>query len=295
MNRPRQGKRWWELRLRPDPGSFERAAGTLLDVAPSGLVEEGGELIAYLPDAASAYRAGLEVSPDGGVRIRPVQEADWSRWRQHFAPVQVGETLRVVPVPEGPDDTGTTEEAPAPTEVHIEPGAAFGTGEHPTTAACLRYLERLVRPGVRVLDVGTGSGVLAIAAALLGAGHVLAVDSDSVACRAVAHNLTLNPAAGRSVEVLEVDALDLLRPEGATSVRGTFDIITANLSSALLRLLAGGIAMALCPAGRLVASGLSWENRLEVEHALGAAGLCVYGRTVEAGWVTILAHARGGQ
>lgn len=294
---------WWELRLRPDPGSSEQAAEVLLGFVPAGLFEDGGELVVYLPNAESAGTVGRSASAVGSVSLRPVAESAWRRWREHFVPVRIGERLEVVPLPDAADtkpdprcraaaQTGGV--SGQPLQVFLEPGAAFGTGEHPTTAACLRYLERVVRPGFEVLDVGTGSGVLAVAAALLGASRVLAVDSDPASCRAAGRNLALNPGAGESVTVLQADAKDLLADRGDAVPRQRFDLLTANLHSTLLKLLAGGCARAARAHGWLVASGIGWENRLDVEAALAAAGFSVRGRTVEAGWVTVLARRRGG-
>jgi len=262
------------------------AAERLLALCPSGLVEEPDELTVYFPAADLARRAAVKVKANGDVALRPLAESSWGKWRSSFRTVAVSERLQVVPVYEAGAGPGTG----AAITVLIEPGLAFGTGEHPTTLACLRYLERVVRPGHCVLDVGTGSGILAVAAALLGASEVVAIDLDPMACRAARTNLDLNPGAVGRVDVTEADAVLWLNRADAPQAR----VVTANLTSALLTLLAPGLARATAPGGWLIASGISWEERPGVEDALFRSGFGISGRTLEAGWATILAVRKGG-
>jgi len=322
MNEDARGEEWWELRLRPRAGRAEDARALLLELCPAGFVEEQDEFAVYLPDVPAALRACRLACSLGHAGLRPVRSSSWARWQDSFEPVTIGERMRIVPVSGASPDTGRAAQvgrwgAAGCIELFLEPGPAFGTGEHPTTAACLRYLDRVVRPEDRVVDVGTGSGILAIAAALLGAAQVLAVDVDPVACRVARRNLLLNPAASGAVTVLQANATHLLgqqdpgRPpagpgdpdaqaaEGLLGPGagllgpGAADVVAANLTSALIRLLAQGLARITRSGGWLIASGLSWGNRPGVEAALRQASFDVQARTVEAGWATVL-FQRGG-
>jgi ribosomal protein L11 methyltransferase len=151
--------------------------------------------------------------------------------------------------------------------VRITPGAAFGGADHPTTRACLELLEPRVQPGDRVLDVGTGSGVLAIAAALLGAAHVTAIEADPLACREARANVALNEVADR-VDVVEARA----RP-GFLPGEGPFDAVTANLEGAHLLPLLPTLASAVVPGGWLAVGGLVAPERDAAIDAAHAGGL----------------------
>lgn len=298
---------WWELRIRPhaapqhDAGP-DRLIARLLDISPSGWVEQNGDYAVYFPDPDAAGRARSAVCDLGEVLLKSVSDDGWQAWRRSFRSHRVGERLLVCPPWEAPlgPVSGVL--------VVIEPGLAFGTGEHPTTAGCLRYLEKLVTGGETVLDVGTGSGILAIAAALLGAGCVTGLEVDPLACKSARANLARNPASGGRVEVVEGNAVRLLAAEGEATGGGLgggsgegdgagrwcgVDIVSANLTSALIRHLAPGLAHAARPGGHLVASGIGRQAGPEVIQSLEQVGFRVTGRTYEAGWVTLLAKREG--
>lgn len=279
---------WWELVARPQPGvATEVAAQILRERAWQGVAITDRGLTAYFLARDAARSAAAAVAPwCGSSEVQPVQAANWSNWREAFQPVGAGERLRVYPpwLAPTPAILGAVQPGSAELPVVIEPGLAFGTGDHPTTAACLAYLERSVRRGQTVLDVGTGSGVLAIAAALLGAGRVVAIDLDPIACRAARENLARNPAVIGRVEILEQDAAAL----GGIAA----DLVVANLTSALLTSLASLLAGLVRPSGALVVSGMSSEQAPAVTAAFAAAGLRAWSRTLERGWATIL--LRGG-
>jgi ribosomal protein L11 methyltransferase len=216
--------------------------------------------------------------PIGPPTIREVDEADWANaWKDHFHVHRVGERLLIRPTwrefEPGPDDL----------VIALDPGMAFGTGLHPSTRLCLVALERLVRPGDRVLDVGTGSGILAIAAARLGASLVRAVDLDGVALEAARANVAAN-GLGEVVQVRHGDAADL--PE-----QGSFDVVVANIIARVIIDSAPSLAGQLRPGGHLIASGILDERRDEVTVALAAHGLSVEGTLAEADWCALLARS----
>jgi ribosomal protein L11 methyltransferase len=227
----------------PMPGVAQPAPGRALVVAWFAGREEA---------EAAAARGGGRAGP-----VEPVPEQDWSeRWKAGLGPLAVG---RVFVRP----SWITTAAPPGLVEVVLDPGMAFGTGTHPTTSLCLGGLSDLLasRPGAAVLDVGTGSGLLAIAAARLGAQRVAGNDDDPVAVRVARENAALNGVA------LDLNGRDV----GAQ--RGPFDVILANILANTLCDLAPAIAAQLAPAGVVLLSGILTPQEEEVRAAYLAAGL----------------------
>jgi len=187
-----------------------------------------------------AMRAAPLERPPRWRRVRRLREEPWrDSWKKHFGIQRHGRALVVKPSwtqyrLKGGDIV-----------IEIDPGMAFGTGQHPTTAMCLRALEDRVRTGASVLDLGCGSGILAIAAAKLGARRVLALDVDPNAVRAARENAAAN-AVSDVIEVRE----GTLEAEG-----GPFDVIVANISGLTLERLAVPLARSLAPGGSLITSG----------------------------------------
>ena len=206
--------------------------------------------------------------------VREVAEEDWANaWKQHYHPQRVGERLLIVPSWQDVDAR------PGDVVIRLDPGMAFGTGTHATTRLSLVCLERWLRPDQRVLDVGTGSGILAIAAAKLGAGQVLATDIDTVALDAAAANFITNSVAG---------SMTLL--PASLPASGTFDVIVANiLAEAHVTLLDAGLAAFLAPAGLLVLGGIIDTAAAAVEDALRRHGLRTIERLTEGDWVELVA------
>jgi ribosomal protein L11 methyltransferase len=157
---------------------------------------------------------------------------------------------------------------------------AFGCGTHPTTALCLKLLEKYVRPDVTVYDVGTGSGILALAAALLGAGRVLAADIDPVACRTAAENVERNNAGG--IVSVTQGSLAELTEDGA-------DLVVANIIADVIAGFAPGAAAALKPGGVFIASGIIREKAEMVHSALEAAGLTICEAPEDGLWIALAA------
>lgn len=207
--------------------------------------------------------------------IEPFETGDYgTAWRAHFPPITVGRTLLIAPTWHDVDANGRR-------VLRIDPGQAFGTGHHPTTRGCLLEIERACLGSTRArgLDVGCGSGVLALAMRALGVGRVAAVDNDPLAVeatRAAATENGLGPiATGASLQ----------------SRRGAYDLVVANLFANLLVELAPRLAARLAPGGRLIVSGLLDSQEKDVRRALRAAGLRIRHRRCLSTWVTLVADA----
>ena len=299
---------WIELAVEADVEAVEAVSEILGRVAPGGtsvepafeLVDEGlGARIdptrpsivrAHLRtgDPAAVERAIADVTtalghlqafglrPIGDLTTRVVHEADWANaWKAHFPVLRVGRRIVIRPT--------WRRHRPQPDEVVIalDPGMAFGTGLHPTTRLCLAALERVADRGLvadaRVLDVGCGSGILAIAAARLGAASVLGVDTDPIATEATDANAARNGLSRR------IAARDGSLPTGEPSL----DVVLANLIAGVLVALARELAAEIRPGGTLVASGIYVDRETEVRDAFAAVGLEVGDRSGEGDWVAL--------
>ena len=200
-------------------------------------------------------------SPARWRRVRRLREASWrDAWKKHFGVQRIGRALIVRP------SWVDYQLKSSETVIQIDPGMAFGTGQHPTTAMCLSALEEFVRPGVSVLDLGCGSGILGIAAARLGAARVLALDIDPQAVKATRENARINAVA--ALLVAREGPLDAAR-------KAMFDIIVANISGLTLERLAPGLVRSLEPSGILIASGFLEDAVDGLVQAFATAGLTV--------------------
>ncbi len=177
-------------------------------------------------------------------------------------------------------DPGSEIQSAEPIVIVIRPSMGFGTGHHATTRLCLAALQHIDLHGLRVVDIGTGSGVLAIAASRLGAATVVAIDDDADAVAAARDNLTLNPDARMTIELL-----DLRIPNPESRIPAHFDVVVANLTGGLLITAAARLASLAGPSGRLVLSGLMDNEESGVLRAF--SGLCVEWRGQEDEWVCL--------
>jgi ribosomal protein L11 methyltransferase len=238
------------------------------------------------PDAAAQVKAteralwhlqAFGLGPIGGLRVRAVDDADWTdTWRAQYVPQRVG---RIVIVPSWMDEALADGEV----AITLDPGMAFGTGLHPTTRACLAVLQQVSPMPRRVLDVGCGSGILALAALRLGAEHAVALDTDPLAVASTRANAVRN-GLGERVEV----AAGTL-PERAAR---RYPLVLANLVAAVLVELAPRLAAHLGPGGTLLAAGIIEGRADEVIDAMAAAGLAVGEGRDDGEWVTLrLEHA----
>lgn len=209
----------------------------------------------------------------GNTRFRKVTEQDWANeWKQYFHVTHVGDSLVIKPSWED------YEAKPGEHVIKIDPGMAFGTGTHHTTNMCMARLEKVLKPGDEVFDVGTGSGILAIAAALLGAKDVRAVDIDSVAVKVAKENVAVNDLNDK----IEVRQGDLLH-----GTEGQADVIIANIIADIIIMLLADIPGKLKDGGVFLASGIIEERREDVAKAAAAVGMQVDHVDAKGGWVVM--------
>lgn len=213
-------------------------------------------------------------------RLRHLSEEDWAHtWKKHYQVLRVGQRIVVKP------SWQTYTSRPDDVVVELDPGMAFGTGLHPSTRLCLVALEEHLTPGMRVLDVGTGSGILAIAAARLGAGPVLALDIDPIAVEVARANVAANKV--EHIVNVEPGSWPTLEP------RLAFDIVLVNiLAETIVELLNEGLVHCLREAGLIVVSGIIESQEATVVKALGAQGMDVVERLQEKDWVALVGSKR---
>lgn len=253
-----------------------------------GFAEEGIGIIAYFAQTSSPaeichelseFRAVLASSgldPSIACSFRVLPDRDWNEiWKKNFRPIDVGESLTIIPswLPV------ETERIP----VIIDPGMVFGTGHHETTQACLVLIERLAKHHARksFLDIGTGTGILAIGASRLGFEQVMAVDIDPLAVDAAARNIAANGLTNIDV-----------RQGSITSVSGTFDIIAANLLSEILIAIAPELSQRLNPDGTAILSGLLVGQENGVIRAMSSADLTCSERVIDGKWISLICTKR---
>ncbi|MCZ8518700.1 MULTISPECIES: 50S ribosomal protein L11 methyltransferase [Paenibacillus] len=259
-----------------------------------GYFNEGTEMGPIINELKERVEQLAEFDIDTGhptYELQDVDDEDWANaWKQYFKPLRVSERLTIKP---------TWEEYTAgPEEIILEldPGMAFGTGTHATTALCLRTLESVIQGGEEVIDVGTGSGILAIAAAKLGAKHVLALDLDPVSVSSATENTHLN-GLEEQITVKLSDLLGVLKENGTQAESGAsigvklpVKIVVANILAEIILMFVKDVYDALESGGTYIVSGIILPKQAVVEEALQAEGFEVTGRNVEGDWVVIIAR-----
>ena len=246
-----------------------------------GYLRPGGDSVRSRRSLRLALRFAPLERPPRWLRARRLPEERWrDSWKRYFRPRRIGQSLLVRP------SWATYRAKAGDTVIEIDPGMAFGTGQHPTTAMCLRALEERVRPDDVVLDVGTGSGILAIAAAKLGARRVLALDVDPEAVKAARENAAAN-AVGEDLEVR-----DGTLPEGARGER--FDLIVSNISGLTIERLAPSLAAVLKDGGALIVSGFLEDALAGLCRVFAEAGLRVQSEEAEGVWRAMAAEKSAG-
>jgi len=287
--------RWLELTTSPPPPAEVPLLVDALRRAGARTVERDGERVlalfappkdprALLGEVASVIRASTSVAePELSWQWR--SHADWAAaWRTTHPAERVVGRLVVAP-------TGSAWRGQDDLVIRLHPAVAFGTAEHPTTRACLRMLAERLPPDARVLDVGAGSGILSIAAVLLGAARVLALEADPLACAAARENAAASGVADRiDVRQRRVAPHDFGRfwPPGGARLRraGPFDAILANLDAATVLRLLPGFRAVLAPTAWLGISGVVRVERTAVLEAAAHEGLVLADEEMEGGWWT---------
>jgi len=253
------------------------------DVKVTGYFEEDAKLsdrIAFIESELRRLR-GMDLGMDLGkleTLRHDVAEQDWTEsWKAAFRPFRLGEHMLVKPSWE------QAQTRPGDHVIEIDPGMAFGTGTHETTGMCVRLVEKYVRPGDRVIDIGTGTGILAIAAAHMGARPVLATDLDAVAVRVAAENVKANGFDG-VIDVRCGDLLDVVKESG--------DVVIANIISDVIVMLAKPVRQRIVDGGLFICSGISAERRDDVLKALDDAGFEVLDSLAEGEWCAMAARKK---
>lgn len=293
---------WLQVSVPVDAEVAEAVADVLSRYAPAGVaievlgnnrgVTESTVVVkAYLPVGPEAARVQEQVeealwhlsqiAPVPLPIFSKVAEADWAdAWREHYHPLRIGQ--RIVIKPTWREFEATSQDI----IIELDPGMAFGTGLHPTTQMCLLVLEEKVRPGMCVLDLGTGSGILAVASAKMGADSVLALDTDPIAVAAAQENVERNGVADR-VTVAHGSL------EQAT---GSYDLVVVNiLAKVIIALAQEGLATRVRPEGQWITAGIIESQVAEVVAALEAAGLRVTAQQQISDWVTLIGHRPKGR
>lgn len=262
---------WLSVQVVAPPDAWDAAATVLIEHGCTGveLREAPPRVVGYLPEARAdqlqSLQERLRLFPQFGlppileIRVEPVQAQAWQRaWRRYFRSRRYGSRLRVQP--------SWSRRKPQPDELVIvlDPGMAFGTGNHPTTALCLELLDKYMQPNSRVADIGTGTGILAIAAAKMGAREVIAIENDPLAVLIARSNIERNGVAER-VQVIEGD--------GWHALQGQFDLILCNILSGFLIQTAPLAPCYLREGGVYIVSGFIGRNARAVRCAIEQAGL----------------------
>jgi ribosomal protein L11 methyltransferase len=300
--------RWLELMVTTHPEAVESVSELLSSYTPGGvaieepieLVDEGQEyrvltgqpvkVHAYLPidgkeeEARQRIAEGLwhlsSLGPHfvGELSTQIVNEEDWANaWKEYYHVTHIGR--RLVIRPSWRDYTPKDDEV----VLELDPGMAFGTGLHPTTRMCLEQVEQRTRAGMRAIDVGTGSGILALAAAKLGAQSVYCIDNSSVAVESATTNATVNGLSERIQVVLGI--LDEMEAE---RMAGQYDLVLANIIARVIGSIAPQLARVMVPGALLIASGIIEERCHEAEQPLLDAGLKLVERVMIDDWVTLV-------
>ncbi len=284
---------WLELTVKTHPEAVESVSELLSRYTTGGIaIEEPIELIdegqeyriregqpvivhAYLPIDGKEEEARQRTAEGlwhlsslgahfvGELQTSVVNEEDWANaWKDYFHVTHIGKRIVIRP--------SWREYEPKSGEVMLtlDPGMAFGTGLHPTTRMCLELLEQRMQPATRVLDVGTGSGILTLAAAKMGAASVYAIDNSSVAVESAIANAAMNDLTDRVQVVLGV--LDEME---AARMAGQYDLVLANIIAHIIGSIAPQLAQVLAPEGLLIVSGIIEARRQDAEGPLLAAGL----------------------
>ncbi|MGG3494310.1 50S ribosomal protein L11 methyltransferase [Peribacillus simplex] len=267
----------------------ENVFGEIYHLNPDDYPDEGVLIKAYLPvnsflgETVDAIKESinnlLQFDIDLGkniVSISEVNEEEWATaWKKYYNPVKISERFTIVPTWEDYTPVSSDELI-----IELDPGMAFGTGTHPTTVMCIQALERTVRPGDLVVDVGTGSGVLSIAAALLDAERIQSLDLDEVAVQSAIQNVELNNVQNK-VSVSQGNLLD--------GVNEQADVVVANILAEVIMRFTDDVAKVVKPGGYFIASGIIQPKKQDVKDAILGSGFTIEETILMEDWVAIIA------
>lgn len=273
---------------------WDTSFGEIYELNPEDYPQYGVHVKGYLPvdehleKKLNAIRAAIDqlhgFDIDFGektIKVTKMNDEDWSSaWKRYYKPVHVSNRMTIVPTWENYTRRNEDEIV-----IALDPGMAFGTGTHATTILCLQALEKYLKKGSHVIDVGTGTGILSIAAAKLGAKQVHAYDLDPVAVRAAKANADLNGVSS----LIKVRLGNLLE-----RARGQADLIAANLLAPLIMQMVQDVPKKLKPSGRLIASGIIARQVQQVNDCMESAGLFVEEVMEQEDWAAIIAKHKEG-
>mgnify|MGYP000608049568 CR=1 FL=1 len=245
--------------------------------------EDKEKLLANVKDALEELRMFVDIG-EGTITESQTEDKDWiNNWKQYFHQFYVDDIL-IIPSWEEvkPEDKNKM-------IIHIDPGTAFGTGMHETTQLCMRQLKKYVKDGMEILDVGTGSGILSIAALKLGAGHAVGTDLDPCAISATRENLEANQIPEGSMDVMIGNIIDDKAVQDKVGY-GCYDIVVANILADVLVPLTPVIVNQLKDGGIYVTSGIIEDKEETVKAAVEAAGLTVLEVHHQGEWVSVTAR-----
>ena len=275
---------YYELVITAPDESRDAIMNKMTEMGSTGFLEEDRQILAYFEekidiagicDELAGFRDVLRLSgldPVFSFEYSLLPEKDWNEnWKKSFSPIDIGENLTIIP--------SWLKKETSRIPVIIDPGMVFGTGYHETSQTCLIIMEKISRGDHKesCLDIGTGSGILAIGAAKLGFRHVTAVDIDPMAIDAAKRNVE-----GNSLFNVMIKEGDI------TAVGGSFDLIVANLLSGILVDIAPEIVSRLNPNGKVILSGMLTGQETEVIKAFEKAGLTLSETVISGKWVTLV-------
>lgn len=267
---------------------WDTSMGEIYQLNPDDYPDEGVVVKAYLPvnsflgetveEIKEAINGLLLHNIDLGhnkITISEVHEEEWATaWKKYYKPVKISERITIIPTWEEYEKVSTDELI-----VELDPGMAFGTGTHPTTVMCIQAIEKTLKPGDEVIDVGTGSGVLSIAAAKLGAKHVTALDLDEIAVKSARLNIKLNKSQDQ-ITVRQNNLLD--------HVSGLYDMIVANILAEIILRFDEDAFKLLKPNGKFIVSGIIKGKKDEVKRALLEHGFLIDETLLMEDWVAFI-------
>lgn len=227
-----------------------------------------------------------QIAPIPSPEYKNIKDQNWmNAWKEHFSPIPVGEKILVLPAWQKPGE-GESRKI-----IKINPAMAFGTGTHPTTQLCMRLLENHIQPGIDVIDVGCGSGILSIAALKLGAKHVLAVDVDREAIKSTLENAEFNNISTSALETNQGSVKEII--EGEFSLQKAPLVLVNILSAIILRLFEDGLGSIVEKGGILLLSGILDHQEEEILNAANLAGFVLLEKITEDDWVSFAMRKTG--